>query len=119
MLSQVLGPRVNFTTGGQGWLAAFFLAQEKLGDKSNASSEVEYRNAWGVLLGPLGRGAPGLHREGRRGAYVGFLLVIFFLWGGGGAGKRGDPFLVGFKGKAGKTNEVFFLRGGNLTILKI
>ncbi|CAJ1407875.1 unnamed protein product [Effrenium voratum] len=30
--------------------------KEKLGDKSNASSEVEYRNAWGVLLGPLGRG---------------------------------------------------------------
>eukprot|EP00419_Tripos_fusus_P044685 CAMPEP_0172832934 /NCGR_PEP_ID=MMETSP1075-20121228/23997_1 /TAXON_ID=2916 /ORGANISM="Ceratium fusus, Strain PA161109" /LENGTH=630 /DNA_ID=CAMNT_0013675605 /DNA_START=44 /DNA_END=1934 /DNA_ORIENTATION=+ len=30
--------------------------KEKLGDKSNASSEVEYRNAWGVMLGEPGRG---------------------------------------------------------------
>lgn len=30
--------------------------KEKLGDKSNASSEVEYRNAWGLLLGEPGRG---------------------------------------------------------------
>ena len=30
--------------------------KEKIGDKSNASSEVEYRNAWGLLLGPQGRG---------------------------------------------------------------
>jgi len=30
--------------------------KEKIGDKSNASSEVEYRNAWGVLVGPKGRG---------------------------------------------------------------
>ncbi|KAL1522584.1 hypothetical protein AB1Y20_017569 [Prymnesium parvum] len=28
----------------------------KLGDHSNASSEVEYNNAWGVLVGPAGRG---------------------------------------------------------------
>lgn len=30
--------------------------KEKIGDKSNASSEVEYRNAWGLLLGAQGRG---------------------------------------------------------------
>ena len=30
--------------------------KEKLGDKSNASSEVEYRNAVGYMLGPEGRG---------------------------------------------------------------
>merc|ERR1719343_177761 len=30
--------------------------KEKLGDKSNASSEVEYRQAWGVMLGEPGRG---------------------------------------------------------------
>ena len=30
--------------------------KDKIGDKSNASSEVEYRNAWGWLLGPAGRG---------------------------------------------------------------
>uniref|UniRef100_A0A7S0FBI5 Uncharacterized protein n=1 Tax=Pyrodinium bahamense TaxID=73915 RepID=A0A7S0FBI5_9DINO len=30
--------------------------KDKLGDKSNASSEVEYREAWGVMLGPPGRG---------------------------------------------------------------
>ena len=30
--------------------------KDKIGDKSNASSEVEYHNAWGVLIGPLGRG---------------------------------------------------------------
>ena len=30
--------------------------KDKIGDKSNASSEVEYRHAWGVLLGPQGRG---------------------------------------------------------------
>lgn len=30
--------------------------KEKIGDKSNASSEVEYRNAWGVMIGEPGRG---------------------------------------------------------------
>lgn len=30
--------------------------KEKLGDKSNASSEVEYRGAWGCMLGEAGRG---------------------------------------------------------------
>eukprot|EP00438_Fugacium_kawagutii_P010351 Skav231981 [mRNA] locus=scaffold719:61956:73461:- [translate_table: standard] len=30
--------------------------KEKVGDKSNASSEVEYRNAWGVMIGQPGRG---------------------------------------------------------------
>ena len=30
--------------------------KDKLGDKSNASSEVEYRDAWGVMLGEAGRG---------------------------------------------------------------
>eukprot|EP00913_Durusdinium_trenchii_P002515 g2326.t1 len=36
-----------------------FLVQrlkEKVGDKSNASSEVEYRHAWGVMIGQPGRG---------------------------------------------------------------
>lgn len=32
--------------------------KDKLGDRSNASSEVEYDNAVGYLLGPLGRGVP-------------------------------------------------------------
>ena len=30
--------------------------KEKIGDRSNASSEVEYRNAWGVMIGEPGRG---------------------------------------------------------------
>lgn len=30
--------------------------KEKLGDKSNASSEVEYRDAWGLMVGMPGRG---------------------------------------------------------------
>lgn len=30
--------------------------KDKLGDKSNASSEVEYRSAWGTMLGEPGRG---------------------------------------------------------------
>ena len=30
--------------------------KSKLGDHSNASSEVEYNNAWGVMVGPPGRG---------------------------------------------------------------
>ena len=30
--------------------------KEKVGDRSNASSEVEYHNAWGVLVGEAGRG---------------------------------------------------------------
>jgi len=32
--------------------------KEKLGNKSNASSEVEFTGAYGWLLGPLGRGVP-------------------------------------------------------------
>ena len=32
--------------------------KEKMGDKSNASSEVEYDDAWGQLVGPEGRGVP-------------------------------------------------------------
>ncbi len=30
--------------------------QEKLGDRSNASSEIEYTNAWGELIGEEGSG---------------------------------------------------------------
>ena len=30
--------------------------KEKIGDKSNASSEIEYRNAWGIMIGQPGRG---------------------------------------------------------------
>ena len=30
--------------------------KEKIGDRSNASSEVEYDNAWGIMLGDPGRG---------------------------------------------------------------
>ena len=30
--------------------------KDKLGDRANASSEVEYGNAWGVMLGEAGRG---------------------------------------------------------------
>lgn len=30
--------------------------KDKLGDHSNASSEVEYNNAWGVMIGKEGRG---------------------------------------------------------------
>lgn len=32
--------------------------KDKMGDKSNASSEVEYDNAWGVMIGEPGRGVP-------------------------------------------------------------
>jgi putative acyl-CoA dehydrogenase len=32
--------------------------KDKLGDRSNASSEVQYDNAHGYLLGPIGRGVP-------------------------------------------------------------
>ncbi|QNM97087.1 isovaleryl-CoA dehydrogenase [Chitinimonas koreensis] len=32
--------------------------KDKLGNKSNASSEVEFQNAWGLLLGEEGRGVP-------------------------------------------------------------
>lgn len=32
--------------------------KNKLGDKSNASSEVEFRNAWAVMVGEEGRGVP-------------------------------------------------------------
>lgn len=30
--------------------------KDKLGDRSNASSEVEYRNAWGIMVGEEGAG---------------------------------------------------------------
>jgi putative acyl-CoA dehydrogenase len=30
--------------------------KDKLGDRANASSEIEYENAWGVMVGPAGRG---------------------------------------------------------------
>src|ERR1700677_5359498 len=32
--------------------------KDKVGNRSNASSEVEFRDAWGSLLGELGRGVP-------------------------------------------------------------
>ncbi len=32
--------------------------KDKLGNRSNASSEVEFQDAWGVLVGEEGRGIP-------------------------------------------------------------
>ena len=40
--------------------------KEKIGDKSNASSEIEYRNAWGIMIGQPGRGDGGPHSLGLR-----------------------------------------------------
>ncbi|GMI26273.1 hypothetical protein TeGR_g5509 [Tetraparma gracilis] len=47
------GGKSRFNEGLQ-----FQRLKDKLGDKSNASSEVEYRGAIGYLLGEIGRGVP-------------------------------------------------------------
>ena len=39
--------------------------KDKLGNRSNASSEVEFRGAWARLVGEEGRGVPDDHRDGQ------------------------------------------------------
>ncbi len=39
--------------------------KDKLGNWSNASSEIELHGAWGELVGEPGRGVPHDHRDGR------------------------------------------------------
>ncbi len=70
------GIRSNGSAGGNGGHACFFVPRwrpdgsrnavrvqrlkDKVGNRSNASSEVEFDGAWGVLLGEEGRGIPTL-----------------------------------------------------------
>ena len=48
----------RFTPDGKVNTLRFQRLKDKLGNKSNASSEVEFESAWGVLLGEEGRGVP-------------------------------------------------------------
>ena len=32
--------------------------KDKVGNRSNSSSEVEFKNAWGIMIGEAGRGIP-------------------------------------------------------------
>jgi putative acyl-CoA dehydrogenase len=34
--------------------------KDKVGNRSNSSSEVEFKNAWGIMIGEAGRGFPPL-----------------------------------------------------------
>eukprot|EP00038_Savillea_parva_P023573 m.41616 g.41616 ORF g.41616 m.41616 type:complete len:595 (+) comp6159_c0_seq1:30-1814(+) len=55
-LSCFLVPRWNWRTGERNHGLVFNRLKPKLGDHSNASSEIEYHNAWGEMLGAPGRG---------------------------------------------------------------
>lgn len=55
-LSCFIVPRWIPQTGERNRGLAFLRLKDKLGDHSNASSEIEYRDAWGQMLGEPGQG---------------------------------------------------------------
>ncbi|MBO9729567.1 MAG: acyl-CoA dehydrogenase family protein [Chitinophaga sp.] len=57
-LSCFLVPR--FTPNGKKNALYFQRLKDKLGNRSNASSEVEFHGAWGQLIGEAGRGVPNI-----------------------------------------------------------
>ena len=62
-LSCFLLPR--FTPDGERNAFHIQRLKDKLGNRSNASSEVEFRGAWARLVGEEGRGVPDDHRDGQ------------------------------------------------------